>query len=77
MQDVKKLLERQIELMEGNKKLLESGVVEVVRLLKLQAAESKLVNARIDMVEGTMEKLLAGLDELGNTSKDLLKEFSK
>lgn len=77
MEDVKKLLKRQIELMEGNKQLLETGVWDVLRLLKLQAAESKLVNARIDIVGGTLEKLLVGLDSLGDTSKDLLEEFTK
>ena len=75
MQDVKKLLKAQLDLMVGNKELLETGVEEVLRLLKLQAAETKLVNARIDIMDGSLQKLLSGLNELGDTSKALMNEF--
>ncbi len=75
MEDVKKLLKAQLDLMGKNRELLETGVQEVLRLLKLQAAEVKLVNARIDVMDGSLQKLLAGLNELGDTSKALMNEF--
>lgn len=77
MEDVKKLLKLQIQIMQKNKGLLELGIQEVLRLLKLQAAEAKLMNARIDVMDGSFQKLIAGLDELGDTSKNLLNELTR
>ena len=75
MKEVKILLKKQNEILEENQKMMAENVGEFIRLLKLQAAESRVSNARLDMMEATQQKLLLGITRLGETSKDLLAEF--
>lgn len=75
MQEVKKLLARQNEILIQNQKMVSENIAEFIRLLKLQAAEARVSNTRLDMIEATQEKLLLGITQLGNTSKSLLDEL--
>lgn len=75
MQEVKKLLVRQNEILKENQDMVSESIAEFVRLLKLQAAESRVSNTRLDMIEATQQKLLLGITQLGDTSKSLLSEF--
>lgn len=75
MEEVKRLLKKQNEILIQNQEMMSEHVSEFIRLLKLQAAEAKVSNARLDMIEASQQKLLIGITGLGETSKILLEEF--
>ncbi len=75
MKEVKDLLKAQNTILMDSQKMMAENVGEFIRLLKLQAAEAKVGNARLDMMESSLQKLLAGINDLGETSKVLLDEL--
>ncbi len=75
MREVKELLKKQNEILKQNQKLVSDSIGEFIRLLKLQSAESRVTNSRLDMMQATQEKLLIGISHLGETSKTLLDEL--
>ncbi len=77
MKEVKDLLKRQNEILQTNQQMVSESIGEFIRLLKLQAAESRVTNSRLDMMQATQERLLTGISQLGETSKTLLEELQE
>ena len=77
MKEVIELLREQNELMANHNELFESSLGEFRRILQLQAAEAKLLNARNAIMDETLQKMLASIAELGQNSRKLLAELIK
>lgn len=77
MEEVKALLTKQNEILMDNQNMLSKSIEEFMRILKLQASESGVLNSRLAIMEATQEKLLQGIADLGTTSKALLSEWKK
>ena len=76
MREVTDLLKEQNKLMSDHNKLIEESLGEFKRIMQLQAAEAKVSNARTAIIDDTLQKMLAGVSDLGVDSKKLLEELS-
>ena len=76
MKEVIDLLKEQNRLMSNHNNLFESSIGEFKRLLQLQAAEAKLNNARVAIIEEILQKMLMGVSDLSGKSQKLLDELS-
>lgn len=75
MSDMDKMIEifeTHTKLCEDNKDLLEKVLKEFTNLMKLQAAQANLGNARRELIDNTLQELLNSIAGVGDDSKKLL-----
>lgn len=77
MNEVIELLKEQNKLTMANNKMISDSIQEFLKLQKLLAAESRLGNARSDIMDETLQKLLIEITTIGESSKHLLKEMTR
>lgn len=70
--DVVELLKEQNKLISSHNDLFRESLGDFKRILNLQAAEAKLVNARTALIDETLQKMLSGVASLGDNFEKLL-----
>jgi len=77
MNEIVELLNRQNTILESNNKLITETVAEFKRIMKLQAAELKVGNARMDVFGSSLISLLENVSDVGEKSGEILKQIQK